>query len=39
MKDIGQMAANLYMDIRKNPDKKQEKVHIIPSNLSYRKTF
>ncbi|GHU14963.1 LacI family transcriptional regulator [Spirochaetia bacterium] len=39
MKDIGQMAANLYMNIRKNPDKKQEKVHIIPSNLSYRKTF
>lgn len=27
------------MDIRNNPGKKQEKVHIIPSNLNFRKTL
>jgi LacI family transcriptional regulator len=39
MKDIGQMAANLYLDIRNHPDKEQEKVHTIPSNLHFRQTL
>jgi LacI family transcriptional regulator len=39
MQDVGSIAANLFMDIRNNPDENRKKVHIIPSNLYFRQTF
>jgi LacI family transcriptional regulator len=39
MKDVGTMAAELYLELKKNPKKKQAKVHVIPSRLCSRSTF
>jgi LacI family transcriptional regulator len=39
MKDVGTMAAELYLNLKRNPEKEQPKIHVIPSRLFSRASF
>jgi DNA-binding LacI/PurR family transcriptional regulator len=39
MRDVGLAAAELYLELKKNPGKDQPKIQAIPSRLYFRSTF